>query len=786
MTANRTQRDGVIVWAPSGSGSGSAATWTWLRTLAAWTATAGCALGCTDGEDSSATSAGAGEDAGAPTEDGAEAGAEGGEATAAAVERGALLPRGEVHRGRIIEIWLDPKGAAAVSLDSVGGVRLWPELPPAQRELAKLEPVRLPYLEPLSMSVAKTADGQFIVAGIDTAQSSRVIAVEPDPDAPGSFRMRERFVLPPDDPMLELHVLDGGERLLALGVDHSLRIYDAHGEELSRFTRYGFAPWQLRFSGPPEDLHIAMVLAGPTRLQRFALKDDSVELIGEPYAVTLDRGPNHNDLALLPTGTHAAVLRRPKARGVEWSLEIHDLESGAIRVMWGEGEIKLRPRMHVVDKDWILLEYGGGNGDWIDINQGAVIEFEPGPEAEPNSPEARFQLPKKLTELPAEARIEGLRVHLPDSEGSVRRRASVTQGLRVVPNGNALVFDPLRAPTKGGEGGAVIEAGVEPDQHYRLTQQSLAPRAVAISNDGELVATVSKDEVIVEDIGGGTHHVITGCAPEGEGKWDAMAFTDDAHLLLVAREEAAICAWREEKIVSQRELPQHYGQTIRVSGPGAGELAVRTEYDYDSVSIELLSFTGNALPEDELAELTRTQRADWPALDSSKKTLGRDALGNRYSLSRAKTRQFNIQGPKVGDDKPPVRKLRVGDDKLEFLEFLPSPNGARVAIKHKRASEYDYYHYEYYYYTPPKTLSVWEIGPNSHELAWEIPADWGLEMAWSADGSRLAMKHQGELLVVEGSGEVVFSRETRGLALEEHPDDPEAAKDEAAKGDAAE
>lgn len=124
----------------------------------------------------------------------------------------------------------------------------------------------------------------------------------------------------------------GGERILALGVDHRLRLFDRGGALLDELAEHGLAPWQLRMVGRGESLAAAVVLAQPTRVQRLSLADDRLQLLGEPRRIYNDRGPNLNDLQLLPGGTHVTAFRRPHAKGKQWSLELIDLASGEVRV----------------------------------------------------------------------------------------------------------------------------------------------------------------------------------------------------------------------------------------------------------------------------------------------------------------------------------------------------------------------------------------------------------------------------------------------------------------------
>lgn len=656
---------------------------------------------------------------------------------------GVLLPRGIAHEGSITEVWLDPRASAALSLDAGGGVRLWPALPPAHKDLAALSPVRVPIHEPSSLSLARAGEHEFVIAAIDTAQSARVISIHLDPLADqGRARVLERFTIPPSDPLLELHALDGGDRLLALGVDHRLRLYDGHGKLLFELAEYGLTPWQLRLAGPPESPVFAMVLAGPTRLQRFTITNDHITRVGEPHPFTMDRGPNRNDLSLLPSGRVAALLRRPKHRTTQWSLELHDLESGEIRVMWGEVESELRPRLYLVDDERALLEDGSGAGFWIDLRGGVAMP-------------APFELPEKLEELPPDSHVSVRRVELPKSSVPNRRRASVVAGLRVVPLGSSLLLDPL-----------------DGERHHRLIQQSISVNDLALDRAGNQLAMAMNDgKIVVESLGESSRHVVVGCTTDPI--WE-LEFTDPDHLMLVGEETAQICAWAAGKVISEIELPTSYGRQIRRTDLGSGHLAIviheDNEWDEDAPPHELsrASFTGNRFGA--LEGVPKAEVSDWPEIDNKSRSLALDHTGQRYSQPKVDTRQFEIT---TAGGEP--RTLKISDDKIDIEEVKPSADGSRVAIVHSPHSEYDDYDYEYSYYSSysaQRTLSVWSVASEIPELLWSTPADGSMDLSWSADGSRLALDMSPEVRVVTAQGEVLFERTKGELEVEEFPDVP--------------
>ncbi|HVI03971.1 MAG TPA: hypothetical protein VM869_35010 [Enhygromyxa sp.] len=352
----------------------------------------------------------------------------------------AVLERGVAHRAGMTEVVLDPRGEAALTLDAEGGVRLWPTL-----QLAAAEPYRIPTHEPLSLSLAKRGTG-FTLAFIATNNAAIVYTVEQPTDGPATIH--ESFALSPEDPLLELHVLDGGERILALGVDHRVRLYSRDGELISQIDERGFGPWQLRVSGgvgePPK---LAAILAQPLRVQPLQLVDDRLAIAGPARAVELDRGPNLNDLALSPDGTTVAALRRADKHGSQWSIELIDLATDTRKLIAGRAASKVRPRMHFHANDRLLLEDGSGVA-WI-VELAQAVEPRKLDDLHPDSKLAK-RLAKQLIHpsiaLPASGERD---VSLPDDDKGIRMHASVVNGVRAsidVTAGRRLVVGALDQP----------------------------------------------------------------------------------------------------------------------------------------------------------------------------------------------------------------------------------------------------------------------------------------------------------------------------------------------------
>jgi hypothetical protein len=688
----------------------------------------------------------------------------------AARESAAALARGLGHEGRVVEVWLDPRASAALSVDTKGGVRLWPNLPTTTSELTKLAPVRVPIREPRTLSLARTSGDAFVIAAIDTSQATRVIEIELD--AEGNAGVRERFSLPPNDPLLELHAFDGGERLLGLGVDHRLRLYDGEGQLLSVFSEYGFSPWQLRVSGPAQAPTLAVVLAGPTRLQRIAIEGDVIAKRGAAHPLRLDRGPNLNDLALLPAGNSAAVLRRPKAKSGLWVVELHDLDSGAIRVLWGEASSKRRLRMHVLSDDALLLESHTGEGYRVELAQAVLLPPTPAP-----TPELPDPQPWTTVEtLPPASRVTPTLVNLPVSDDA--RQVAVVGSLRAGPSASGwnLLFDPLDA-----------------DRHFTLGTSGFAG-GIQIDPTGSRIASHQSehDDVVITELGDRSEHASTCSVADLR----ALAFTDADHLVLIGGEKATICAWKTGEVRSEAALPSAEVVAIHVDAAGKGTIGLREttdeewrmragETEGEPDKRQQLPFTANTFGT--LAPLTGKALAGWPELDTDveDKTIALDRTGNVYVRKRIDTRHFSIDPPQGKQ-----RKLTFAERAVDLIEIEPSPDGKHVALVHSPATDHGPYGYGYGYGDGygggvfdargdvPDLLSLFAIEGDTATLRFAAAIETtSVALSWSEDGSRLAVGDHGRLRVFDPSGEVVFDRHDRALRLEDLPDaPPEPAK----------
>src|SRR5690606_17817392 len=100
-----------------------------------------------------------------------------------------------------------------------------------------------------------------------------------------------------------------------------------------------------------------------------------------------------------------AALRRPRARGRDFSIELIDLETDARRLIGGRTDSTVRSRMHFVDADRILLETGSNNGRGVWVELASAESLSDPADADPDSALAKrlYRTQHDTLALPASA-----------------------------------------------------------------------------------------------------------------------------------------------------------------------------------------------------------------------------------------------------------------------------------------------------------------------------------------------------------------------------------------------
>jgi hypothetical protein len=601
-----------------------------------------------------------------------------------------------LHEAAMTEVVLDPRGRAALTLDTEGNVRLWADV--LTERVAT--PFALPVYEPVWMSLARTTGGGLVAGFIDTAGGARVAKIEL---SEGEARWIPAFEIPPTDPLFELHVLDGGERILALSVDHRLHLFDTDGRTLSKIDEVGFVPWQLRVAQPPgENPSVLAILAEPSRIEPISLLEDQLARSAEAFEVELDRGPNRNDLALNSDGRSALILRHPKARGKRFELEIVDLPSGDRRLLAGESDLSLRPRLHPFDGRKILLESGSGHGFWVELDQAV---------AWPQSEEERAGLEA--------TGVTPVALHGSDPRSMLHTVVAAER--RFVPTPDGLTVSSI--------------AG---DGHRLLGRRPFAPSAVALDEHGRRVAWGTQEGILLETLEATAE--LRRLDP-GESAMEPLAFLGDDTLLATGPGGvAAILDLAEGHVLETRTIAFDWGIANvgwrHASADALGALVLSSTKP--AAPVRVVHASGKAFGE--ALEVPRDDRWMWPEGGKPRGMKKEDWLA-----------RIGLAAPKA---------LRPA----EVVRTEPDPTGRILAIVQKTAHHAGFDADEQRWIEGPHDYVVTVFERASSRRLWTHAAAGFTGLAWSGDGRRIAVAGTGagHVLAAE-TGETLHERRDLGL-----------------------
>lgn len=385
------------------------------------------------------------------------------------------------HPSAMLEVMLAPDGGSALTLDVDGGVRLWTSL---ENDGV---PWALPVEEPVWMSLAATDSG-FLAAFVDTTGGAHVARIEV---AEEGLRWVTGFDLAPTDPMFELHVLEGGTRILALGVDHRVRLWDANGKVLAELDEHGVIPWQLRVGHDAQGkTHAAVVQFAPVRMQRLEIADDSMTLAGEPQTLAIDQSPNRNDIGMSADGRYATAMQKPLPKKGRFEIEVVDLHDGTRRMLVADSDTRFRPRVHPLE-DEVIAETGSGRALRLPLD--AAVPWAPGSD--------------RASLMPIAAQTVSYDGSNEDSLMHATARGGV----------HAIAWD-----------GALRVQSIDGQSRTVLQRESFAPRAVGLNPSGTMVAWGTTDEIVLESMDG-TGEVRRLAATDGTPR--VLAFAGEDHLV---------------------------------------------------------------------------------------------------------------------------------------------------------------------------------------------------------------------------------------------------------------
>lgn len=225
---------------------------------------------------------------------------------------------GAAHTAHIDFLGISLDAAVAITRDGTGAVRLWTALD------GSVEPAVVPVRGAQFLSAERSEDGITVFA-VDASGGGKVLTVD------DTGRFVERGALPPFAPLFEGHVLPGGERILVLHRDHSMRLLDVRGKELARYEARRFRPRQLRLSDDGQTV-LAVIPTKRTagqfkaELQRLRIEDDGtprIARLGSPKLIETATEITRNTAAMSPDGERFAAVNR--VAGTGWEVSVHGL-----------------------------------------------------------------------------------------------------------------------------------------------------------------------------------------------------------------------------------------------------------------------------------------------------------------------------------------------------------------------------------------------------------------------------------------------------------------------------
>lgn len=645
---------------------------------------------------------------------------------------------GQPHGAPITQIALDPTGSAALTRDGSGGVRLWPALDGSR------EPLVVPIRDPREMSLA-AVDGEaggWTLALIDGAGGARIVGASED------GRMVPHGSLPPTTTQAELMVLPGGERLLGVGDDHVLRLYDRQGKELASLEQAKLRPSQLRVAleaeGGPK---IFAITAGTwdDGQGRFAVEllplkvgADSLEFADGRQTILLDVPPTRDNPSISPDGRTAVYTRRQRKGGASWTVTAMQLDDGRSLTQDSETGAGGQPRMGLLAGGRVLIDDASGIGRVVDLGE-------------------------------REVRLHPLRTsptanHMTTVFAGGKRVAAVSDWLMV----HELDEDELRY--LGYRQVNVTDAGLSPT--------------------GERVAWALGDRLTVEAVGSGELLEVPGTRSTGRR---FVAFVDDDTLLALDWAGGAeLLRWRDGEILDAVDLGGNVQEAeLAIDDQGRGVIFVRTNLWQNPTLVELagvddfgprhlLSAAANQAgllaPRDQgpaqwggwsldqsgtlhrfplarMREGVNTQEAveDGERLESGvPERLVLDGAGHMI--------WFRTEGSRpvlhlVDPDSPDERQTKLPPGFVSRL--APSADGSRLAVVQQR--------------DPGQILTIYDL--SSLEPLWAQPVPAANGLSWSADGSAIALAGQfgGGVVFDADEGSVASSRCGLGFEARRSP-----------------
>ncbi|MCX4242616.1 lactonase family protein [Paraliomyxa miuraensis] len=382
---------------------------------------------------------------------------------------------GAGHTANIDLVVITSDGKAAVTRDQIGGTRLWPALD------GSIEPLVIPVQGPQQLSVETRQGGGFTVAAVDAAGGAKIV----DVDANG--KVVERGALAPFQPLFGIYVLPGGERLLALFRDHSIRLIDREAAELANLEERRFRPTSLRLSS--DGKHFVAVLGASGSSNRAEVQvlelagsegKPTIRLVGDVRTIEAANPLSETTAVMSPDARSFAVVDKPA--GTQWEILVVDLDKGESRRLSVPMPSHIVPNLGYVSAHELLVSTNDGSLSWL-------VELDDGSQRARTSAPQDFINQGRAQAMGGGVQVAGhgtwLFVHdvVDRSHRYLGYQSFQTQSVAVSPSGEWVAWAYV--------GGPVFVESIDPEHHERFevpSEPSFGTLKVRFFDDEHLVS----------------------------------------------------------------------------------------------------------------------------------------------------------------------------------------------------------------------------------------------------------------------------------------------------------
>jgi len=629
----------------------------------------------------------------------------------------ASIRGGAAHTAAIDMVALSADGTAAVSRDSIGGIRLWMSLD------GGVEPIVIPERGGQTISVQRRGE-DFVVAVVDAAGGGKVFVAKAD----GTVEIAAE--LPPFNALFELHVVPGGDRVVALFKDHTIKLLGTAGAELSSFGERRFRPTQLRVSADGKLLTtVVMDATGKgAELQRLSLDetDDgpAIRRHGSPTVVASGTVISPTTMVVSPDANRVAWLR--KAKGTEWEVAVSDLnKDGAVDDFTVEIPAHVTPALGFASPTRLLLSSDDGNLSWLrDLESGQT-----------------------------HARTAG-----PTDSAAGGRAQVVAGGTHIAALGTWLFVHDTEART-----------------HHFLGYGAMQTQSMALSPTGTHVAwSYTSGQVFVETVEADGTPAVKLVGDPGRRTFRVRFVDDDTLLIATTEGGLRLVRWRTDETIAESGVlgtlralhlgpaadvlvvERHNGDSwvFELSPAGFGPPAVVADHAYRT---GVLTRDGTNAKAPVMWSLDSSNAVRLYSMAALESDLSRDAvakLAQPLGPGQAAPLAIDSQGRRYGvqwDGSRMQLFVRQGDNVRtaaapggDVNQIVPSPEGGRFLAIHQRGN----------------TMSISAHDSATMEPLWTYASGVsGNEVSWSADGRLVGVAASTGAVVLDAqSGETVRRR----------------------------